>query len=173
MVELFNLSKTERGYGLKQKEAREFQQHLKQKNIQPIHESNDKFIELKQAQQRIKDSPTKEKMFTEVQEKMERRDIRDERIGKFKKRTLSTGRKMLSTFATGGKFAHHRKELPKRIAVQTPTKEQLMLQEMFGGNDNYGTGRNLPKIEGLLVKGGGLIKSGDNTRETASLFGIK
>jgi len=50
------------------------------------------------------------------------------------------------------------------------SKEQNMLQEMFGGNDNWGTGKNLPKIEGILRNGNGLIKN-DDFGDTAKLFG--
>lgn len=54
------------------------------------------------------------------------------------------------------------------------SQEQGMLREMFGGSEPlWGTGRNLPKLEHTLNSGGGIIKSGDEDRETASLFGLR
>lgn len=51
------------------------------------------------------------------------------------------------------------------------TQEQAMLQEMFGGNPTWGTGEQLPKREGILVSGHGLIKN-DDFGETGSMFGV-
>jgi len=53
------------------------------------------------------------------------------------------------------------------------SKEQVMLKEMFQGERNWGTGRNLPKLNQALRHGHGLIKSGDMERETAGMFGLK
>ena len=51
------------------------------------------------------------------------------------------------------------------------SKEQSALQEMFGGSERlWGTGRNLPQMNGVLISGEGIIKSGD-AGETASMFG--
>lgn len=53
------------------------------------------------------------------------------------------------------------------------TKEQAFLRGMFGGGEKlFGTGKNLPKIEGILIKGGGLIKN-DDFGETAGMFGMR
>ena len=66
-----------------------------------------------------------------------------------------------------------RHELPQTIKIPTMTKEQRALASLFSGNNNYLTGRNLPKLnERLLRRGGGLIKSGDTYRETAEMFGL-
>ena len=62
------------------------------------------------------------------------------------------------------------KSLQKIEVAPQLSKEQDMLQEMFGGNDNWGTGRNLPRNEGILRRGHGLIKN-DDYGETASMFG--
>ncbi len=52
------------------------------------------------------------------------------------------------------------------------TKEQNMLHEMFGGEPTFGTGENLPKIDGVLNSGHGLIKN-DDYGETGSMFGFR
>ena len=52
------------------------------------------------------------------------------------------------------------------------TKEQNMLHEMFGGEPTFGTGENLPKIDGVLNSGHGLIKN-DDDGETGSMFGFR
>jgi len=52
------------------------------------------------------------------------------------------------------------------------TREQGMLQEMFGGSPSWGTGRNLPKFHRTLMSGYGLVNSGDDEKETASMFGF-
>ena len=59
-----------------------------------------------------------------------------------------------------------------RPITPNPTKEQMMLQEMFSGNNNWGTGQNLPKIDGVLISGGGLIKNNDRCI-TSSFFGVR
>jgi len=68
-----------------------------------------------------------------------------------------------------------RNKLGKRLKLpQSPllTKEQEMLQELFGGSPSWGTGENLPKFQGSLISGEGLIKSGDYEGDTASMFGF-
>ena len=50
------------------------------------------------------------------------------------------------------------------------SQEQNMMQEMFGGNDMWGTGRNLPRMNGALTSGHGLIKN-DDFGETRRMFG--
>lgn len=52
------------------------------------------------------------------------------------------------------------------------SREQEVLREMFDGEPTWGTGKDLPKIEGKLISGGGIINSGDVDRETAAMFGI-
>ncbi len=52
------------------------------------------------------------------------------------------------------------------------SKEQAMLNEMFDGNDNWGTGQNLPQMNGALRSGHGLINNGDEG-DTGSLFGLR
>ena len=52
------------------------------------------------------------------------------------------------------------------------TNEQNMLNEMFNGNQTFGTGQNLPEINGILRSGHGLIKNDDNM-ETRKMFGFK
>jgi len=63
------------------------------------------------------------------------------------------------------------KRLKPRLAPLL-TKEQTMLHELFGGSPSWGTGENLPKFQGALISGEGLIKSGDYEGETASIFGF-
>ena len=53
------------------------------------------------------------------------------------------------------------------------SREQDMLQELFNGERTFGTGNNLPKMEGVLRSGGGLMNNGDVDSETASMFGYK
>jgi len=52
------------------------------------------------------------------------------------------------------------------------SKEQEMMQELFGGSPSWGSGEQLPVINNSLNSGHGLINSGDDYRETAGLFGI-
>lgn len=62
---------------------------------------------------------------------------------------------------------------PQREVLISPmlSKEQMALQEMFGGSERlWGTGRDLPRMNGALISGGGIIKSGD-AGETAAMFG--
>ncbi len=75
-----------------------------------------------------------------------------------------------------------KKKAVRFASVKTPIKrtldpapmlsqEQHMLQEMFGSSQQlWGTGRDLPKMNGALISGGGIIKSGDGG-ETAAMFG--
>jgi len=55
------------------------------------------------------------------------------------------------------------------------TKAQMMLSEVVGGNGErtWGTGQNLPRLNRALTSGGGLIKNGDDFRETGRMFGVK
>lgn len=53
------------------------------------------------------------------------------------------------------------------------SKEQNMLQEMFNGEQTFGTGQNLPEVNGILRSGGGLINNGDADGETGSMFGMR
>jgi len=62
------------------------------------------------------------------------------------------------------------KALQKIEVAPQLSKEQNMLHEMFGGNGNWGTGKNLPEVRGALISGKGLIKN-DDYGETASMFG--
>ena len=53
--------------------------------------------------------------------------------------------------------------------------EQKVIQEVMGGgrvNNHWGSGRDLPKMNGDLRTGGGIIKNGDDTNETARMFGF-
>jgi len=52
------------------------------------------------------------------------------------------------------------------------SKEQEMMQELFGGSSSWGSGEQLPVMNNSLNSGHGLINSGDDYRETASMFGI-
>ncbi len=55
---------------------------------------------------------------------------------------------------------------------QVITQEQAFLRGMFGGGERtFGTGQNLPEINGVLIRGKGLINNDDNG-ETAQMFGI-
>lgn len=49
---------------------------------------------------------------------------------------------------------------------------QAMLNEMFNGEPTFGTGQNLPELNETLTSGQGIIKSGDNTKATARMFGF-
>lgn len=62
--------------------------------------------------------------------------------------------------------------VPIRQEMQLVSKEQRILQELFRGEPTWGTGNNLPKVNGILIKGGGLIKNGDVYRQTGAMFGI-
>ena len=55
------------------------------------------------------------------------------------------------------------------------SKGQQMLSEMFSGREEplWGTGNNLPILHRTLTSGGGLIKHGDNRRQTGGMFGLK
>lgn len=53
----------------------------------------------------------------------------------------------------------------------TLSREQKMLQEVFGNERTFGTGKNLPEINNALTSGGGLIKNGDEG-ETGRMFGF-
>jgi len=64
------------------------------------------------------------------------------------------------------KFKQLQRLPPTRIS-----EHQSMLQEMFSGNDWWGTGRNLPVINHALNSGNGLIKCEDEGI-TRSFFGF-
>ena len=55
------------------------------------------------------------------------------------------------------------------------TRQQNYLNELFGNSDNQilvsGTGRNLPRMNGVLITGKGLTNI-DEERETGGMFGI-
>jgi len=55
---------------------------------------------------------------------------------------------------------------------QIISKEQNLLQQLFRGERTFGTGQNLPEINGALTSGNGLINSGD-TGETGLMFGVR
>jgi len=61
---------------------------------------------------------------------------------------------------------------PAQVPVSL-SKEQWMMQQMFGHGDHaiLGEGDSLPKLNGTLISGGGLIKNGDIYGETAAMFG--
>ena len=59
-----------------------------------------------------------------------------------------------------------------RPVQQVITAEQKFLQGMFGGGERtFGTGQNLPKADGVLIKGKGLINN-DDYGETGKMFGM-
>jgi len=60
-----------------------------------------------------------------------------------------------------------------RQITQVISKEQGMLQELFGGRRTFGTGQNLPKVEGVLITGNGLLNNGDRERRTGKMFGLR
>lgn len=51
------------------------------------------------------------------------------------------------------------------------TKEQELINEFFGGERSFGTGKDLPKINGILRSGNGLINN-DDDGETGRMFGF-
>ena len=55
------------------------------------------------------------------------------------------------------------------------TEEQNMLQSMFGGSPTiWGQEQDsLPRFHQTLTSGNGLINSGDDEQETASIFGMR
>jgi len=53
------------------------------------------------------------------------------------------------------------------------SREQAMLSELVGGGQpTFGTGTCLPKVQGILRRGRGLMNSGD-MGETGSMFGVR
>ena len=66
-------------------------------------------------------------------------------------------------------------KVPKDIGIKRPlTAGQQILQELFGGsNQTWGTGQNLPKVDGVLRTGEGLIKNGDYIKKTGRMFGLR
>ena len=67
------------------------------------------------------------------------------------------------------------KALPKPNVQFAYSKGQQMLKDLFSGREEplWGTGNNLPKMDGALTSGGGLIKNGDNNRGTGRMFGLR
>ena len=52
--------------------------------------------------------------------------------------------------------------------------EQSVLHEMFGGSPPiWGSGDSLPVLNHSLTSGHGIINSGDDEEETASMFGMR
>lgn len=68
------------------------------------------------------------------------------------------------------------KKLPVRKFVmpgQNLSREQNLMQDMFGHkNQMWGTGRNLPVMNGALTTGYGLVNNGD-FGSTGRLFGVR
>ena len=64
------------------------------------------------------------------------------------------------------------RNLPAPVVMENISNEQRFLQDLFGGNGTLGRGHNLPKVDGVLINGGGLIKNGDQGR-TGSMFGMR
>ena len=62
--------------------------------------------------------------------------------------------------------------LPNPVIMENISNEQRFLQDLFGGNGTLGRGDNLPKVDGVLINGGGLIKNGDEGR-TGNMFGMR
>ena len=55
----------------------------------------------------------------------------------------------------------------------TYSKEQRLLQDMFGGNPVLNDDEfNPPVLNGVMRKGGGILKCGDTSKRTASMFGL-
>jgi len=52
------------------------------------------------------------------------------------------------------------------------TKEQMVLGELFGSGKTFDTGENLPKINGVLISGNGLINN-NSQGGTAKIFGFR
>jgi len=86
----------------------------------------------------------------------------DKKIPSFeKKKTTSSKKKKKSGLRRSG------------FIMPNISQHQQLLREMFGGSERtWGTGTCLPKLHRTLTRGNGLIKSGDNARETASMFGF-
>lgn len=61
---------------------------------------------------------------------------------------------------------------PSPVIMENISNEQRFLKDMFGGNGTLGRGHNLPKVDGVLINGGGLIKNGDGG-STGSMFGVR
>jgi hypothetical protein len=64
------------------------------------------------------------------------------------------------------------RKLPQIQIGENLSREQRFLNDLFGGNRTFGTGNNLPKVDGVLITGGGLINNGDYG-ETATMFGMR
>ena len=77
-----------------------------------------------------------------------------------------------------------KKEIVGKLSIRKPilnqnmySQEQEMLGDLFGANpDNkvlFGSSEDsLPRMNGILFTGEGLIKNGDVERRTGSFFGI-
>ena len=57
------------------------------------------------------------------------------------------------------------------LGTERLSREQEALHGFFGGSPTWGTGKDLPKFDGVLISGGGLIKNGDDGA-TGRMFGI-
>lgn len=78
----------------------------------------------------------------------------------------------------GGKKSQKFKEQPQKFRSVAPqiSQEQFLLGEMFGHGDKVMFGSeedSLPRMNGILFSGEGIIKSGDKYRETGGLFGLR
>ena len=59
---------------------------------------------------------------------------------------------------------------PKLRIGEQLTQEQVFMQELFNSERTFGTGQNLPELNGALISGYGLINNEDYG-ETSSMFG--
>lgn len=62
--------------------------------------------------------------------------------------------------------------IPRAQPTQQLSAAQNMLREMFRGEPTFGTGQNLPKLNGELRTGRGLINNGDGG-DTGRMFGVR
>lgn len=94
------------------------------------------------------------------------------------RKELAEAEKYLKSQSTSGRIKSFISQKPtqkikgtsfSRPQLQSYSKEQALLNEMFSGNNNYLTGNNLPKISGVLITGQGLIKN-NNQGQTRRLF---
>ncbi len=123
----------------------------------------------------IEKSREREEVFKSAREglKKEKRKIISEDIKKGFK-DLSPKSKSKSKLSTKliRKQARFIQKPTIRPVQQVITQEQRFLQGMFGGGERtFGTGQNLPKADGVLIKGKGLINN-DDYGETGKMFGM-
>ena len=96
-------------------------------------------------------------------------DIQEKKLNK------SLGARLLKGAITSSKVLDKKTPTFRKTKFVRPniSQHQQLLREMFGGSERtWGTGTCLPKLHRTLTRGNGLIKSGDNARETASMFGF-